>query len=597
MKEETLELQYAPGPARNLCLPVCHLPGGGSLSVDERLVGQSFPEPFSTETLAAALAQRCSASAVDLYLDSYRTVMQHQILPGMVHGRHPVLFYAIEINDADCVRTLLSYRAKVSEAKDHYGVPALAFAVMRSHFTVVNPVEVMKVLLSFGADPRVIPEDMWCNYLDSPSPLAPRSLTGQGAQATAWCTNGHRQLLAKKLDLSVRYHLHKASILLPTKARAMQLARAHKYVPLLKVPYLIIGQHYACNQVVKVITSHLGMNVKSPLVLTFAGSSGHGKTELATQIGKLLDAPITVIDCAQMRSDVSIFGPRMGYAGNPTGSQLNNFLATNDGSRAVIFLDEFDKTEREVRNSLLLLLDSGEYHDRRSNNPVNARKVIWILATNLGDTKISEFYSDHMEECDELTQAKAPHKVLTNSLKALFRDKFGAPMAGRMRNVAPFYPFSHGEQAVVTHKFLLELADDLRKPIDLQPTVNHYPGHIDLAIKNDGALCTHLAEETYIKELGARSLSSAVDDVRRAFFAEFVDTDEEIVESQNGGPLAKYTVQLLPVGKDAKEAVVVRNGVTEFSHGPDDGSAVEMEMMEGMGRASLGDDDDDDADL
>lgn len=438
MKEVTVHLPDSPTPMKSHSLAVCHLPGNAFLSADERLLGQSYPEPFSPETLAAALSQRCSVGAVDIYLGSYNTVMQHQILPGMVYDRHPVLFYAIEINDADCVRTLLSYGAKVSEAIDHYNVPALAFAVMCSHFTVVNPLEVIKVLLSFGADPRVIPEDMRCNYLDTPSPLAPRIVAGQGGQATAWRTNGHRQLLAKELDLSVRYYLHKASIMPATKARAMQLARAHKYAPLLTVPYLIIGQHYACNQVVNVITSHLGMNVKSPLVLTFAGLSGHGKTELATQIGKLLDAPITVIDCAQMRSDFSIFGPRMGYAGNETGSQLNNFLAANDGCRAVVFLDEFDKTEKEVRNSLLLLLDSGDCHDRRTNNPVNARKIIWILATNLGDTKISDFYAEHMEDSDQLTQAKAPHKALTNTLKALFHDKFGAPIAGRMRNVAPF---------------------------------------------------------------------------------------------------------------------------------------------------------------
>lgn len=285
----------------------------------------------------------------------------------------------------------------------------------------------------------------------------------------------------------------------------MQLVRAHKNVPLLSMLYLlIIRQHYACDQVVEVISFRLGMNIKSPLVLTFAGLSGQGKTELATQIGKLLEAPITVIDCAQMRSDISIFGSHLGYAGKQAGSQLDNFLAANDGSRSVVFLDELDKTEREVRNSLLLLLDSGEYHDRRSNTPINAKKIIWILATNLGDTQMSEFYANHLEDCDELAQTKAPHK-----------------------------------------------------------------------------------------ELCARSLSSAVDEVRRAFFTEFADTEVEVEERQNAGPLARYVVRLPPVGKDAKEVVVVRHGETEFHRGLEDGSAMEMEMMESMVRTSLGDGEDD----
>lgn len=192
MKEEMLELQKSPGPAKDLRLPTCHFPGNALFSIDDRMLSHCSLEPFSTETLAAALSQRCSAGAVDLYLYSYRAVMQHQILPDMVHGRHPVLFYAIEVNDADCVRTLLSYRAKVSEANDHFDVLALAFAVRWSHFSVVNPVEVIKVLLSFGADPRVVLEDVWGKYLDTPSPLATGSLVGQGAKATTWCTNGHR---------------------------------------------------------------------------------------------------------------------------------------------------------------------------------------------------------------------------------------------------------------------------------------------------------------------------------------------------------------------------------------------------------------------
>lgn len=78
--------------------------------------------------------------------------------------------------------------------------------------------------------------------------------------------------------------------------------------------------------------------------------------------------------------------------------------------------------------------------------------------------------------------------------------------------------------------------------------------------------------------------------MRRAFFSAFVDTDEEVKERWNEGPLAKYVVQLQPVGKDAKEVVVVRDGETEFYGGPDGGSAMETEMMDGMGRASLGDD-------
>ena len=309
------------------------------------------------------------------------------------------------------------------------------------------------------------------------------------------------------------------------------------------------------------------MGIKSPLVLTFAGLSGHGKTELAKQMGGMLGLPMTVIGCAQMRSDIGLFGSRQGYVGNAKGSQLNNHLADFDGQKSVVFLDEFDKTDQEVRNSLLLLLDSGEYHDRRTNKYIDASRTIWVMATNLGDHAISAFYEEHMSAADDPAKAKAPVKVLTTQLRALFKDHFGAPMAGRMKNVTPFYPFDLKEQAIVVHKFLMELADSVRKPIDLSPTVKRYPGHIHLAVKNDGRLCRHLAEEDYITELGARSLKTVIDDVRRDLYTTFVDTEELVKQEMNAGLLAKYSVQLVPVSKDVSEVMVERDGSTEYYRG------------------------------
>ena len=219
-----------------------------------------------------------------------------------------------------------------------------------------------------------------------------------------------------------------------------------------------------------------------------------------------------------MRSDIGLFGARAGYVGNVKVSQLNNHLATCSSQRSVVFLDEFDKTEKEVHNSLLLVLDSGEYHDRRSNNPVDASKTIWIMATNLGDQEITELYHEYLKGATVEERDKADHRPLAAELKTLFARQFGPPMAGRMKNIAPFYPFDLDEQAVVVHKFLMELVEQVRKPIDLAVAVKRYPGHVHLAIRNDGKLCGHLAEEAYIQELGARSLTCAIDDIRRDFF-------------------------------------------------------------------------------
>ncbi|KAK5136796.1 hypothetical protein LTR08_002092 [Meristemomyces frigidus] len=562
-----------PSPASYLHLTPIYIPQTtfvslADIDVDHILAAQAFPIMFSAETLAAGLAQGCSAGAVKAYLQSYPRSQVEQRISMLVKYCHPVLFYAIERNCVDCVRLLLEHGCS-PKALDVYNVPALAFAVMRSFWTCVNPTEVVKTLLGLGAEPESVPKDMWEHFLEPPAVAVPTTTDLKNNPLASWSTHYHRKVLAATLNLSTRYFLHKASQLTRTKARGMQLAEAHGYMSLLEVPYLVVGQTFACNFVVDHVTSHIGMNIRSPLVLTFAGLSGHGKTELAKQMGALLKVSTTVVDCAQMRSDTGLFGARIGYANNQRGSQLNNFISDHDGERSVVFLDEFDKTELEVRNSLLLLLDSGEYHDRRTNKPVNATKTIWVLATNLGDEAITQFYKERMEGVTHAEKAKIPHKLLQIQLKALFRDEFGAPMAGRMKNVAPFYPFDHAEQAVVAHKFLLELVDQLRQPIDLSPSTKRYPAHIHLAIKNDGKLCKHIAEESYISELGARSLTSGIDDIRRDFYTTFINTGILVSDQMNDGPLMKYTVQLVPVAGlcDISEVTVAREGFANYYRG------------------------------
>jgi ATP-dependent Clp protease ATP-binding subunit ClpA len=101
------------------------------------------------------------------------------------------------------------------------------------------------------------------------------------------------------------------------------------------------------------------MNRRRPLVLAFAGLSGHGKTELATILGNLLATDICNIDMSKIKTSFSLLGGAAPYDNFKKGSPLNNYLARHTSERCVVFLDEFDKTSQEVRQSLLTILDSG----------------------------------------------------------------------------------------------------------------------------------------------------------------------------------------------------------------------------------------------
>lgn len=96
-----------------------------------------------------------------------------------------------------------------------------------------------------------------------------------------------------------------------------------------------------------------------PLVLMFAGPSGHGKTELAQSLGTLISATIIALDCSTFKREDEMFGPRCPYQGYQLGSRLNNFLTENSGRRSIVFMDEFEKTSVEIRNALLIPFDQG----------------------------------------------------------------------------------------------------------------------------------------------------------------------------------------------------------------------------------------------
>jgi ATP-dependent Clp protease ATP-binding subunit ClpA len=129
----------------------------------------------------------------------------------------------------------------------------------------------------------------------------------------------------------------------------------------LGIQYFLIGQSIAANRLLRKLLSYIALPRKRPLVLAFAGPSGHGKTELARKLGGLLGLDLEVVDCTIVNQEKELFGPRAPYVGSERGSPLNNFIARNAGQRSIVFLDEFEKTSQDIHQSLLLPFDNGEY--------------------------------------------------------------------------------------------------------------------------------------------------------------------------------------------------------------------------------------------
>ncbi|KAK3708412.1 hypothetical protein LTR37_011508 [Vermiconidia calcicola] len=235
------------------------------------------------------------------------------------------------------------------------------------------------------------------------------------------------------------------------------------------------------------VYAHIAMKTNKPLLLAFAGLSGHGKTELAKQMGSVA-----------------------GYVAQEDGSPLNNFLEAQNGQRCVVFLDEFDKTENKVRESLLKVMDTGMYRGRRPQGQEVDASRCRILASNLGDSAITKFHSQKLADLNDDDVGKVPIEPLKRELAKLFTEAYSPAIAGRINVIVPFFPFSPYEQAVVAHKFLLEIQDEARLPICTRKPELRLVGHAHFNIVGDGVLCQHVAEVGYVKELGARSIRNAV---------------------------------------------------------------------------------------
>lgn len=135
-----------------------------------------------------------------------------------------------------------------------------------------------------------------------------------------------------------------------------------------------------------------------------------------------------------------------------------------------------------------------------------------------------------------------------------------------MSEFIPFLPFSPEEQAVVVHKFLLELGSKVRAPVQLsassaaaiasvdlrgpgswpapvQPRLSaaasgtseadeRLVGGVRLRARRDGAVCGHLAAEGYSADLGARSLINAVRHVEDLLLDAYLADEEPIAEGR-----------------------------------------------------------------
>ncbi|CAA9959552.1 hypothetical protein HRS9139_01086 [Pyrenophora teres f. teres] len=249
------------------------------VSIDDELLEATSSHMFYVVSLCTAVSHGCSVEAVRSYVEHYRE--EESDFKEMMHLATPVLYFAMGRNSPEMTSLLLKFGMSPHGPDDEaHFIPPLVFAAVHGYLQSLDMTEVIKILLATGADPRTVPEDMCGRTIST-------CLKRLGHQREA--RNPRR-----------------------SSEREVQLHELLEVTDLGKLPYRIIGQLPVLKTLQVIVFNQMSSNAdgSDPLVMVFAGAPGHGKTELAQQLGDLLRLKHVTVACSQMETDTELLGSK-----------------------------------------------------------------------------------------------------------------------------------------------------------------------------------------------------------------------------------------------------------------------------------------------
>ena len=240
----------------------------------------------------------------------------------------------------------------------------------------------------------------------------------------------------------------KAKVKTTTNAKKLTKQKYHGIEPYLKTN--IIGQDDAVDSICSaLLRSQAGLNDEGrPLgVFLFAGSSGVGKTHLASTLHKYLfgeEYPMVRIDCGEFQhkhENQKLIGSPPGYVGHDEGGQLVNQIKKNPQS--VVLIDEVEKAHPDIWNTFLSIFDEGFVTDGKGEK-IDFRDTIIIMTTNLGNDKTVDNligtgtgFNKNVNYTNFTTVTPARQMVEKNTLDAI-RKYFRPELINRIDKIVVF---------------------------------------------------------------------------------------------------------------------------------------------------------------
>lgn len=186
--------------------------------------------------------------------------------------------------------------------------------------------------------------------------------------------------------------------------------------PAMAIPHFEGTDQYYLDPELKAIVN-IALTMEKPLLLT--GEAGTGKTQLAMEVARSLGMDVEILRCkstikgeeACYTQDTVLRLNDARFGGGNSGRNVENFYdyviwgpigrAFRTDKKVVLLLDEVDKTESDVQDNLLDILEDCQFTIREVNETIKAkvRPAIFITSNakrELSDPFLRRCYCHHI---------------------------------------------------------------------------------------------------------------------------------------------------------------------------------------------------------
>ena len=287
----------------------------------------------------------------------------------------------------------------------------------------------------------------------------------------------------------------------------------------------LFGQDEAIARVIEAIkASRAGFHKPDKPIASFlfVGPTGVGKTELARQLSDIMGVPNLRFDMSEYQEKHTVarlIGAPPGYVGYEEGGLLTEAIRKHP--YAVLLLDEIEKANADIFNTLLQIMDYATLTDN-TGRKADFRNIILIMTSNAGAREMGK-------KLVGFGKREIKDDALTDAVTAIFSPEF----RNRLDAVVTFNDLNEEITLQIVKKELEEFKAQLQEK------------NITLTVSPD--CLKWLAHKGYSPDFGAREISRLVQDKIKSFFV-----DEVLFGELSGGGEAE--------ADSVEDDVVIRTG-------------------------------------